>query len=247
MTISMLRPGILVALHTALRGGVTYDRIDLDSETNGDGESVVRWETTRRIDDPEEHARATKVRSQAMSSIRRVCSPTAFGLLCPEDREEQLDAAITDARRLVSLFNAEARSSQVSVYVLKGRVAKTDEEAARAIAAEVESLLAEMQQGIRGADAKAIRDAANRARQVGAVLASEQATKVGMAVETARAAAKQIVKRIEKGAENASTVLAELSGATAAIETARIAFLDLDPVVDTGDALPATDARDLEV
>jgi hypothetical protein len=248
MTVSVLKPGILVSLKTALRGGIFYDRRDLESEHREGDASIAKWETKRKIDDAAEYERATKARNAASSAIRSVCAHTAFGLLCPESDEPKLDAALISAREIVNAFNETARHSQVSVYVLKGRIATTDQEAAKAIASEVEGLLGEMERGIRNVDAKAIREAASRAKQVGAVLDANAGTRVNMAIEIARAAAREIVKRVEKGGEDVLKVAESLTGSTSAIETARMSFLDLDvteqPVVEP---LPATQARDLEV
>jgi len=244
---SVLKPGYMVSLKTAVKGGVLYERRDLEANyTNENGESVARWETTRRIDDPAEHARAVKVRSQAMTIIRRICIASGFGLLCRAEREAELDAAIKEARAVVDAFNVEAQTCHVAVNVMKGYIAPTDEEAARGIANEVRELLESMQSGIAQVDVKAIRDAANKARQVGTMLDGAQATKVSMAVEVARSAAREITKRIEKGGEDAKRVLAEMSGSTAAIEATRIAFLDFEPEVKI-DSLPGVDARDVEV
>jgi hypothetical protein len=244
---SVLKPGILVSLKTALRGGIFYDRHDLEPEHREGDAAVSKWETKRKIDDAAEYERATKARSAASSAIRSVCAHTAFGLLCPESREAELDAALVQAREIVNAFNASASHSQVSVYVLKGRIATTDQEATKAIASEVEGLLADMQAGIKSVDAKAIREAATRAKQVGAILDATSQTKVNMAIEVARSAAREIVKRIEKGGEQAEVVMQAVSGAASAIETARMSFLDLDEGEVKVEPLPVVQARDLEV
>ena len=158
MATRLLKPGLLVSLKTTIRGGVDYRRVDLDAvRKSNNGEAVTRWETTRTIEDPEEHERAVKVRGKANGLIRGVCSFTSFGLLCPYDREERLDSAIEEARRLTEDFNSTATHSDVSVYVLRGRIAETDEEATRALVSEVQGLLSAMESGIRGGEVKTIR------------------------------------------------------------------------------------------
>lgn len=241
---SVIRPGYLVSLKTTLAGGVSYKRVDLDTgltveelkaeaEKNGTTmPAVARWETTRTIDDPEEYALASTARSAARVAIVRVCTKTSFGLLCPVENEAALDAAIVAARDIARAHNANAKGTHVDVYALKGRIAGTDEEATRALVEETRSLIDEMERGIEGLDAKAIRDAATRAQEMGQMLAPEQKEKVDGAVEAARRAARQIVKRIEKDGESAAIVLADIQ--RGAIHKARIAFLDVD-----GDAAPA--------
>jgi hypothetical protein len=245
-TTSLLKPGFLVSLKTSLQGGVSYHRVDLDADRpEGDPAAIARWETTRRIDDPDEHKRATKARSAASSLIRAVCTHTAFGLLCPESKAAELDEAIQGAQALIDAHNQAAHSTHVRVYVLRGRIASTDEEAVRALSSEVREVLEEMQAGIRRVDVTAIREAATRARKLGAILDADQAAKVNRAVEAARDAAKQIVKRID--VEGAEAVRAVAEGMSGPIEQARFSFLEIEESIATPVHVPAQAARDLEV
>jgi hypothetical protein len=239
MRTSIIRPGLLVALSSTVSGGVQYKRVDLDAPADGVagdaiGETrreVTRWETTRVIEDPAEHDRAVKARGKACKEIRDICSDTNFGLLCPVDREADLDAAIKRAYALADEHNALAKCTRVAIYTIKGRIASTDEEAARAIGSEVTALLDAMSRGIEQMDVKAIREAATRAADMSAMLGDEQIARVSDAVEQARKAARTIVKRIEKKGENAASVLQDIQ--RGAIEKARFAFLDLDtPAVE---------------
>ena len=256
----MIRPGLMVALKTSCRGGVSYQRVDLDAERAGvvahpelegrtycttcqkdwptgqaeehaegcvvGSRTVYRWETTKVVDDPKELEAAEFARSKAVRAIDKHCARTAFGLLCPEANEQELRAGIREARAIVAAFNDGANHTHVAVHVLFGRVAADDVEATRAIAAEVRGLLEDMEGGIKAMNPKAIRNAADKAREVGAMLGEEQADKVGAAISQARKAARAIVARVEKGGEDAAEVLQELQ--RGAIQKARIAFLDLD-------------------
>lgn len=239
MNTSILRPGILIGVKTSLRGGVAYQRIDLEK-----GEASARWETTRTIDDPAEHARASEVRSKARAEIAKLCCMTAFGLLCPDDRRPELDAAIERAQAMIDTHNRIASSTKVAIYVLAGRIEPSDERAARAIASEVAALVTTMNGAIDKLDPTAIRDAANRAREMAGMLdAATQATVTG-AIEQARKAARAIVKRIEKDGEAAAIVLKDIQ--RGALEKARMAFLELDDEGGTNAAsgtLPAVDAQ----
>jgi hypothetical protein len=239
MRTSIIRPGLLVALSSTVSGGVQYKRVDLDAPADGVvgdtlGETkreVTRWETTRVIEDPAEHDRASKTRGKACKEIRDICSDTNFGLLCPVDREADLDAAIKRAYALADEHNAGAKCTRVAIYTIKGRIASTDEEAARAIGSEVTALLDAMSRGIEQMDVKAIREAATRAADMSAMLGDEQIARVSDAVEQARKAARTIVARIQKKGENAASVLQDIQRGD--IEKARFAFLDLDaPAVE---------------
>lgn len=247
-----IRPGILVALRSTVTGGVTYNRVDLDASTVKDGAaegaSAERWETTKLITDPAELERATKVRSAAVAEINKVCVRTSFGLLAPASAETSLDEAHAKARALVEAHNASATHTRVSIHMLKGRIASTDEEAARAIASEIEGLLRDMERGVAMLDPETIRGAASKALAMGAVLDESKQAAVTSAVEAARTAARIIVKRVQKAGEDGALVLADLQ--TGEIEKARMAFLDLDEPGDTtandSEAAPALPAVELQ-
>jgi hypothetical protein len=218
-----LRPGLLVSLKTSVTGNVEYFKqtIEADHDTE-EGKRKARWETERTISDPVEHEAALKVRSRALTLIRGVCSRSAFGLLCPEIMTDKLDRAVAQARELADEFNKTATLTTVSIYVITGRIAPDDVEAVKAINAEVRELLEDMDRGLRRLDVDAVRDAANRARNIGAMLSPDAAARINVAIEAARGAARRMVRAGEQAAN-------ELDRATLArIEEARTAFLDLD-------------------
>lgn len=237
-----IRPGLLVNLKSTVVGGVSYRRVDLDAsgEPVEPGAAVARWETIRVIEDEAEYERATKARSKATSLITRECQSTAFGDLCPESHEGALDAAYNAARAIVDEHNATAVHTRVQIYMLKGRVASNDAEAARAITSEVADLVVAMNNGISALDATAIRKAADRAREISAMLDDSIKGKVEGAIEQARKAARTIVKRIEKEGEDKAIVLMDIQ--RGAIESARIMFLDLSESLTVA-PLPAVEAQ----
>jgi hypothetical protein len=236
---TVIRPGLLVSLKSTVSGGVSYSRVDLPAGSEDAVSNVSRWETTKVTADPDEHTRATKARSSAVKAIRKVCAETSFGLLCPESSEADLEAAVALARSIAADFNKDAAHSRVDVYVLTGRIASSDAEAARAIGREVADLITSMNKAIDDLDPKAIRAAANRARDMSAMLSPELSNKVGEAVDAARKAARTITQRVEKNGEDSAVVLAAIQRGN--IEAARFAFLDLDDgeVVAAEPALPA--------
>ena len=154
--------------------------------------------------------------------IRRVCAVTTFGLLCPEDKRPELDSAIGKAQALAAEFNAGATLTRVSVFVIAGRIAPDDVEAVRAINSEVRSLMTAMEQGLRNLDVKIVREAANRAKSIGRMLAPEAADRIKSAVDSAREAARKIVK----AGEEAAVVID--AAAIRKITESRMMFLDLD-------------------
>lgn len=243
-TRSTLRPGLLVSLRTKIHGGVDYDKRmlpppDLAAQETA---SVKRWETTRTIADPEEWDKAVKVRSDARGLIVRACCYSDFGLLCPDNKEEELDAAIVQAREMIAEHNKGARRSQISLYVIAGRVAQDDVEATRAIGAEIRETVEAMRVAIAKADPEAIRTEATRARQLAGMLSDAAKGRVDEAVSQARKAARELAKRVSKGGEDAATVLQGI--AVDALKAEHFAFLDtsdLETVQPEAIAAPAVD------
>ena len=218
-----LRPGLLVSMQTSIKGNTHYRTQEIESEHETETGGIrARWETTKEIADREEHERAIKQRTKIRGLILSVCSQSAFGLLCPNSKEAELREAISQARALTEEFNATANMSRMSVNVIYGRIAQDDVEAIRAITGEIRSLMEDMQQGVKAMDVKVIRDAANKAKQVGEMLSPEAKGRLEVAIEAARKAARKIAKSGETAAN-------EIDRQTIAkIDMARTSFLDID-------------------
>jgi hypothetical protein len=247
MTTKLIQPGILVGLRTTVNGGVRYNRVDLDNSaeaTLSPSTEVARiavWKTTKEVTDPAEHEAAEKARNKARKLVRSVCIETAFGLLCPESREEELSRAIDAAMAVADEHNASAKWSHVGVYAIRGRVAANDEQAARAISSEVRDMLSRMDDAVARLDVKAIREAADKAKKMEALLSPDLAVKASEAVAAARKVARDVARVLSVGGDAATVVVAQVQ--RAAIESARFAFAELDsaPVADVADALPPVD------
>lgn len=237
MQTSIIRPGLIVALRSTLRGGVSYIKTTLDPEHMEGAAAVARWETTRQIEDAAEHAAAVIARGAARSAITRVCCVSSFGLLCPQDREDKLQTAIAEAQLIVSEHNARARLTRVDLYVITGRVAQDDAEAARAIGAEVRDLLAAMESSVRAADPEAIRESANKARALAGMLSEDTQRKVSAAIAEVRAVARKIVKQVGESGEQAAALVQDLK--LDALASARFAVLDLTGEPEAAEAAPA--------
>lgn len=222
-----LRPGLLVSLKTSVSGNVSYRAVTLESEhLEEDGTARARWETLKITEDPEEFKIATVARSKCRSLITSVCAPSAFGLLCPESDRDALDRAVEEAREVARTFNAMASQTRVSVNVIAGRIAPDDVEAVRAINSEVRDLLSDMERGLANLDVKAVRDAANKAKAIGAMLNPEAASRIQLAIDAARSAARQMVKAGEG-------VAVEIDRrAIRACTESRMMFLDMEDAAE---------------
>lgn len=239
----VLRPGLLVNVKSNIVGNVSYAKKDLEVVANLDADGVAhaRWETERTILDAAEHKRATKVRSKARSLVSAVCAKSAFGLLCAEEREDELKAAVAEGHKLAEDFNKVAVVTRVHFFVLSGRVASTDKEAARAVASEVRDLLTEMEQGIEKLDAKAIRAAAGRAKQLGSMLSPAAQARIQIAIDAVRAQARKITAAGETAANTVDR------RTLAALKETRAAFLDLEPATEGSTFTPTTVGRGVDL
>jgi hypothetical protein len=249
MSTITLKPGLLVSLRTRMEGGVQYERRDLAvsaEEKLDEASAVQKWQTTKTVADPAALERATKARGKCGSLIRGVCAYSEFGLICTVDKEGQLDVAITESRELADRFNAENLGIRISVYALKGRIAQNDQEAARAIGGELRELLDTMQAGVTEIDVEKIREAASRAKKLGATLDADTNKKVQSAIDEVRDVARQIVKKaVEKGADVGAYVK---TVTLTSLGEARSAFLDLEGEVEiAGEGLAPVAARDVEM
>lgn len=223
--LNVLKPGLLVALNTNVHGGVSYVREDLDRKEE-EGAKVQTWKTEKRVINADEFERATVARSKARSVIASVCSSSSFGLLCPQANEEKLDAAISEAKAIAAAHNDTAFHTKVDVFVIVGRIAQSDEEAAKAIANEVKGLLDQMKAATLKGDVEAIRQAANKARELGQILSEDAGQAVSKAIEEARKNARELVARVQKKGEKVADVVRDLY--IQKIDSARSAFLDLE-------------------
>ena len=237
---STLRPGLLVSLKTSIRGNVSYRTLELETDhLTEEGARRAKWETERTISDPEEHEAGIKVRSKIRGLIVACCAQSAFGLLCPENAAGDLDKAIADARELADTYNAKARLTRVAVFVIAGRIAPDDVEAVKAINSEIRDLLADMERGVRTLQVEVIREAANKARAIASMITPEAAARVQVAIDTARSAARTIVKAGEvAGLEIDAKALR-------AITEAKGAFLDLDEAQEV--QVPTEQARAIDL
>jgi hypothetical protein len=227
-------PGFLVALKTSVRGGVEYFRSDIERSEEG---HVKEWHTKRLMEDPDERREATETINRLSNTIARLCTRTTFGLLCRTDREEELDEAIRDVRREVSEWNAQAVHSSIHINAVKGRIADNDEEAIRAIVDEATELLDRMEKGLSEADIKVIRDAAGRAKKLSGMLTPEAAGRLESAIESARDAARVIVKKA--GDLDARVADAMIQVESEAFSKARFTFLEA--AEHSVEALPSVD------
>jgi hypothetical protein len=242
MQTSTLRPGLLVSLSTTITGNCVYKRRDLivDHTTN-EGTREASWQTDRTIFDAAEDQRAREVRSKARSLITGVCARFGEGtLLCPLTKRNDLDAAISEAKRLAVAFNETATLSRISVTVFTGEVAADDVQAVKDINAEISKLMATMANGIDTLNVEQVREAANKARNLSGMLTEQAQERVQVAIRAAREAARKIVNAGEQAAQEIDTQ------AIRKVMEQRTAFLDVDEA-PAETAAPSVEQRGLDL
>lgn len=241
LAMSTLRPGLLVGLKTSVTGNVSYQREDIERrKRTSSGAIQSKWQTQRTVLDEEEYEAAHAVRSTCRGLIYRCCAASTFGLLCPEEKRDELDEAVQKSQELCRDFNLKAKITNVRVYVIVGRIAADDVEAVRAINSEVRGLLSDMEEGIKKLDAKAVRQAATKAKSIGRMLSPEAEQRVKVAIEAAR----EVAKRIVKAGEETSAVIDQ--AIVRRITDSRTSFLDLDEQGEVQAPAAKSRAVDLE-
>lgn len=239
-----LRPGLLVGLKTHLYGNVEYFRSTIESaHTDAEGNVRETWQTEKVIADPKELERAKKAQNAAGSAVRKVCTKSAFGLLCLQEQAGELEDAIARARKICDEFNATSKINTIGIYCMIGTIASNDLEAVRSINSEVRDLLDQMAQGLQDKDVAVVRDAANRARALGPMLTPTAEARVRIAIDAARAEARDLQKAAKKG-EPVSELSQQM--AVRKISETRTAFLDLgDDIAEV--AAPQKQGRQLDL
>lgn len=219
---STIRPGMLVVLKSSVSGNVSHSKQIIEAEhKTDDGAQKARWETERVVANPEEFVEATKLRNQARNKISGMCIQTAFGLLCPEDKVEQLGVRVNEAQAICDEFNKRAKCTTIGIYIVAGRVAADDAQAVRAINSEVRDLMATMEAGLQELNVDKVRGAADKARALGSMLSPKAAERVKAAIDIARKAAREMTKAAEVG-----TAEIDLA-AIRKITESRTSFLDV--------------------
>ena len=222
--VDTLVPCYLVSIKSTKRGNVNYQKTTLESDhLDENNATVARWEQKRTIRDKDEDERAKVARGAAVVRIKRVCSPTQFGYLCPLDQFEALQAGIAEADQIVRDFNRSAAITRIGVFSIIGKVAENDAQAIRAINSEMRDLIDEMRDGVDNLDTDKIRAAAKKAKAIGQMLSPEARDATKNAIEAARKIASAIVA---KAGEQAAIKIDQKL--VAELSKSRTVFLDLD-------------------
>lgn len=198
--------------------------------------SVTANVTVQVMEDPKEYERAEGVREAARKALADVATTqTPLGLMAPHSAQEALDAAITQVHASIDEYNATAKRTFITPWIVQMAL-RADDRTLQQVADEVKALLDAMDDGIKKRDAEAIREAARRAKMYAEMMDEEHGTIVIAAIEEARRHAKEVAKAVKDRGDAAMTemLLCDAAARKTAIRAARAAFLD----VDLGESAP---------
>lgn len=239
MLIAKIKPGLLVSVKTRQHGGVSYTKRDIEApRVTESGAQVSRWETDKFVYDPDETERAQQVANRARYLVTRHCVKTEMQqLLCPNDRRDELRAAIVEARELVSEFNDGASFTEIQIDVWVGEIVDNGVDAAQQIFASQQAFMTEMIDGLRELDPKKVRAAINKSRDLGQMMSGQANMMIVEATRVAEAARQRIIAAGEK-----AIVALDLE-AIAKIGSVRNSFLDFNYVEEPASAPIAAPIR----
>jgi hypothetical protein len=223
-----IQAGLALDLTVRVTGGIEYKRRTIKSEWREGGAKVEEWETEKITRNPEEHAKAVKVRADVRNSITRLCARTPIGdlLLVPPDQEDKIRIALDAASAMIDAHNSKATHHYVVLGCVPSRLVPDDRWTLRSISGEIMATLGMMEAGIAGANVERIREASDSACKILPMLTPAASKAIGLAIEEARRAAREITRRIIKGNEDPIDVIPEIQERSSAIDAAKVTFLD---------------------
>lgn len=178
--------------------GLSYEREVLREDRIGDREERL-YQTLRVYENKPEALRAKAVYDQARARLRKVCSKTVLGLVCPVAKEAELADAIADIERTVAEANREFTVCQVDYAVVPIRIQHTNARAQEALRREIQRYGERLVEATQTLDPEAIRRVLRAGRGLDTLVEDAEAREdLEQLGEAARAAARAIGKAIKE-------------------------------------------------
>jgi hypothetical protein len=222
MRLSELKECYLVAAKNSVRGGIRYTHANERTETEGSKETA-QWETTRRLDDKAEYAKAQSIRNRYNRAVRGLGVDSPIGIIVPMDREDLIEDFDRQWSETVADFNATARFSQVSMDLEKFEIKGENMRAMENMVNSMQNTLGDLRAALESADYDEIREVVKRMRGYISVLPDNQAASIQTAIDDARVQAREIRKALVRKGEEIEDVKRTVSVAT--VDLARFALL----------------------
>ena len=178
--------------------GVSYEREVLSEETRGEREETL-FKTLRVFENKPEALRAKATYEQARARLRKLCSKTVIGLVCPVEREAELAEAIAEIDRMIADANAELRTCHIEYTVVPVRIEHDNARAREALRREIQRHAERLIDATRAADAEGMRRALKLGKGLEELVADEalRADLEGLN-DAARTAARVITRSLKE-------------------------------------------------
>lgn len=235
---SEMRECFLVAAKISVRGGIKYSHANEQTETEGSKETA-KWETTRRLDDKAEYAKAQSIRNRFNRAVRGLGVDSPIGIIVPMDRDDLIQDMDQEWSALVSDFNLGSRFSTIRMDLEKFEIKGENMRAMENVLGSMRETLSDLRDALEAADYDEVRDVVKRMRGYISVLPDQEAATMQLAIDDARTQAREIRKALVRKGEQIEDVKRTISVAT--VDLARFALLDEEGDEPLEDAPTASD------
>lgn len=177
---------VLLIPLSRIRGGKRTQRTKVDAGAVGaKGEGAfVETKVKVTIENVEERETAEALLKQAVHVIRRASTLTLIGYLTPQERLPEIEADLNELRERVALFNANAKTCQISIGCMPIEISVAlGPEAARALADHVREELTRLRDQLRAGDATGARNTLLRTKNLHTLSVGVQADSIRFAIQ----------------------------------------------------------------
>ena len=233
-----MKPALMVSSSIARVGGMRQSKENEHVELDGAHE-VKRWTAIRDVTDRNDLKAADAVASECRRMLRQVCVGTAFGLVCPMDRKQELTEIIGQIRARLTEANKTLNTCHLTSMFVTGTIVSDDKEAAEALTAQLGGFLGGLSAALEACDVKKIRQTLASMKGIETLLPPIQSAAINKAMAAARKAAAFIRHEVEKKDRSITAVRMELD--LSELDVARAMFVEVGDI-----KAPVLDREDLE-
>jgi hypothetical protein len=186
--------------------GVHYEREVLSEQLIGEREEKL-FKTLRVFENKPEALRAKAVYEQARTRLRKLCSKTLIGLVCPASQEADLYSLIDEIDALIADANRSFRTCKVEYSVIPIHIEHDNARAHEALKREIQRYAEHLVEAARTHDADAIARALRAGKGLETLVADaglrESLEQMNAAAHAAASVVRKSIKEHEGDAEAA--------------------------------------------
>ncbi len=212
---------ILVSEVSSSDLGVHYEREVLSEHQVGEREEV-EFKTRRVVANKPEAQRAKAIYQQARAKLRKLCSKTVLGLVCPVAEEARLREVVEEIDALIAEANASFSVCEVSYTVVPIAIEHSNVRAQEALGKEIRRYCERLVEASGTHDAEAIRRVLRDGKGL-ETLVADDGLRAGLEEmnEAAREAARVVTRSIKEHEGDAAAARDSVTVRAAADEVAR--------------------------